>query len=274
MILLVGAAGSLYPSNAIAQALGTVRASREHRGESELDVHVRYGAGRFTMSSNSSRLYELNVRYDEDAFTPVHEYRAGRLVVGIDGNGPRSMFGRNSSGGTFDLTLSDQVPMDLELEFGAVRAGVDLGGLRLRTLDLTTGASEAELRVSEPNPEPMESIRLTVGAASLHATELGNLNVDELILEAGVGDVRLDFLGLVREETRIRAEMGMGRLEIRIPSEAGIRLVRDSFLTTLDAPELVERNDAFFSSNWDSSSMKVRIEVKAAFGKVSVLRVD
>ena len=188
------------------------------------------------------------------------------------GTGPDRCFGRGSSAGALDLELSDQVPMDLQLEFGAVRADLDLGGLRLRDLELTTGASEAELRVSDPNPEPMESVRVAVGAASLRATQLGNLNMEELILEAGVGDVLLDFHGLRRAETRVHAEMGLGKLEIRIPSEAGIRLVRESFLTTLDAPELVQRGDALVSSNWESSALKVTIEVEAAFGKVSVLR--
>ena len=59
---------------------------------------------------------------------------------------------------------------------------------------------------------------------------------EEVTLEAGIGDVRLDFSGLQREETRIRAEIGLGNLEIRIPSEAEIRLTRESFLTSLEAP--------------------------------------
>jgi len=66
--------------------------------------------------------------------------------------------------------------------------------------------------------------------------------------------------------------MGLGKLEIRIPTEAGIRLVRESFLTTLDAPELVQRADALVSSHWESGTLKVTIEIEAAFGKVSVLR--
>ena len=45
--------------------------------------------------------------------------------------------------------------MDLELEFGAVRADIDLGGLSLTTLSVETGASESLLDVSLPNPIAM-----------------------------------------------------------------------------------------------------------------------
>ncbi len=259
----------------LGQDPSVMRASRQLGDETALDVNVRYGAGTFTLSAaEAPRLYQVHLRYDEDVFRPVHDFEDGRLVVGIDGNGGRSAFRRGFSESGLDLTLSDQIPMDLQLEFGAVRADLDLGGLRLRVLELSTGASEAELRVSSANPEPMRSVRLAVGAASLHARELGRLNAEELTLEAGVGDVRLDFAGLRREETRIQAEIGVGNLEIRIPSHAGIRLTRQSFLTSLEAPELQRRGDAYFSSNWDASSVRVTIVVQAAFGKVSVLRSD
>ncbi len=273
-LLLAGLWTLMAPTSAFAQSWSTIRASRQRTGETELDVLVRYGSGRFTLSAaDAPRLYEAQLRYDEDSFEPLHRFENDRLVIGVDGSGS-GVFRRGSSNGELDLTLTDQVPMDLELEFGAVRADMDLGGLRLRALNLATGASEAELRVSAANPETMESVRFAVGAASLRARELGRLNADEITLEAGVGDVRLDFSGLRRDDTRIRAEMGVGNLEIRIPSEAGIRLTRQSFLTSLDAPELVRRDDAFFSSNWEASTMRVTIEVDAAFGKVSVLRTD
>ena len=273
--LFLGLMSWASPASVLAQSWSTMRASREDGGETELNVLVRYGMGHFTISAGDpSRLYEVLLRYDEDSFEPVHEFENGRLTVGVDGNGSQSLFRRSSSEGELDLILSGQVPMDLELEFGAVRADLDLGGLRLRSLDLSTGASEAELRVSAPNPEPMRFVRFAIGAASLRARELGRLNTEEVTLEAGVGDVRLDFSGLQREETRIRAEIGLGNLEIRIPGEAGIRLTRESFLTSLEAPELERRGEAFFSSNWDSSSMRVTIEVEAAFGRVSILRTD
>ena len=273
--LFLGLMSWASPVSVLAQSWSTMRASRENGGETELNVLVRYGMGRFTISAGDpSRLYEMLLRYDEDSFEPVHEFENSRLTVGVDGSGSQSLFRRGSSEGELDLRLSSQVPMDLELEFGAVQADLDLGGLRLRSLDLSTGASEAELRVSAPNPEVMRFVRFAIGAASLRARELGRLNAEEVTLEAGVGDVRLDFSGLQREETRIRAEIGLGNLEIRIPSEAGIRLTRESFLTSLEAPELERRGEAFFSSNWDSSSMRVMIEVEAAFGRVSILRTE
>ena len=94
---------------------------------------------------------ELLERYERPVFSFIYRMVRGRRRREWKPVAVPSQLVR----GQLDLTLSGQVPMDLELEFGAVQANLDLGGLRLRSLDLSTGASEAELRVSAPNPEPM-----------------------------------------------------------------------------------------------------------------------
>jgi hypothetical protein len=173
-----------------------------------------------------------------------------------------------------ELTLTNRIPLDLTLDLGAVRADLDLGGLRLTSLAIHTGASDGDLRVSSPNSEEMESVELQVGAASFRARDLGNLNAAEISLEGGVGDFRLDLNGLRRAETRVDVKMGLGSLEIRIPREAGVRLERDSFLTSLNAPGLDRQDGAYLSSNWDQAAIRVDISVNAALGSISIVRFD
>ena len=82
--------------------------------------------------------------------------------------------------------LARGVPMDLDLEFGAVKADIDLAGLALTDLDLSTGASESRVTISEPNPVHMGTASFQAGAAEFRATQLGNLNAERIEVDAGV----------------------------------------------------------------------------------------
>ena len=63
------------------------------------------------------------------------------------------------------IGLTTEVPLDLRVDTGASKATLDLGGLRLRSLDLQTGASET--RVLLPRAAGATTVTAQAGAASL-----------------------------------------------------------------------------------------------------------
>jgi predicted membrane protein len=170
-----------------------------------------------------------------------------------------------------ELELARGVPMDLRLDFGAVRADLDLGGLALTDLELRTGASQTTLDVSSPNTVRLRRADLEVGAAEFTARQLGNLNTSDLSVSAGVGKVRLELTGQWRENATVAVQMGLGSLELVVPEGLGVRLVRQTFLTSLDSEGLVKRGEAYYSTNWDSAGRRVTVDVDAAFGSIKVL---
>jgi hypothetical protein len=259
---------------ASAQSWRTVTMSRQLSGESQLDVEVNYGAGRFTVRPNDEGLlYDMELRYDEDVFEPVADFDGRRLELGVDNVGHNIHVGKGKSQGEMNLSLARGVPMDLTLEFGAVRAQLDLGGLALTDLDLSTGASESTLDVSELNSRRIRSASLEVGAADFTARHLGNLNADHIDVDAGVGKVSLWLNGEWQRDATVSIDMGLGKLELRIPEGLGIRLTKDSFLTSLDSEGLVKRGDSYYSLDWDEATRKVSIDLDAAFGTVDVIWV-
>jgi hypothetical protein len=259
------------PEDSAAQSWRTVNTSRQLAGEREVDVLVRYGAGTFQVhpAEEGNALYRMRLRYDEDALQPLSEYRDGRLQLGVQ-NGTRILPGGRSGSGEMDLALTRSVPMDLKLEFGAVRAELDLGGLSLRTLELSTGASEAVLDIAEPNRVRMTRARMEVGAASFTASNLGNLNADLIDISAGVGEVKLNFDGAWQGDMDVKVGMGLGSLELGFPRGLGVRINRSTFLTSFDSQELVRRGEAYYSENWDQAEHRVTLSVEAAFGSIKV----
>ncbi len=258
---------------ASAQSWRTVTMSRQLSGEDAVDVHIRFGAGRLNIQpGEEGLLYRMQLRYDEDSFEPVADFDGRRLKLGVEGirSGIRW---RKKESQEMDLSLTRSVPMDLDLEFGAVRADVDLGGLRMTRLDLSTGASESRVDISRPNPVRMEKADFEAGAADFHVRRLGNLNAERITVDAGVGKVVLDFRGDWQGDAEVSVDMGLGALELRFPEGLGVRLIKDTFLTSLDSEGLVKRGSSYYSLDWDDARYRVTVNVDAAFGSIDVVWV-
>ena len=278
--LVVAAAagcGSAAPSEA--QSWRTVSSSRQVLNEKALKVEVEYGAGRLVVTpADRPLLYEFQMRYDESQTTPVTEYdrERGTLRLGMRSRdrerGIRVNRVREES--RADLHLSREVPMDLGLEFGAGEADIDLGGLSLRSLRVATGASDTRIGFRAPNRIPAEEVRLEAGAASFEATELGNTRAQRFVFKGGVGETVLDFGGAWDRNATAEVSMGIGSLTLRFPRDLGVRIVKDSFLTSFDGSGMVKRGGAYYSRNWESARNRLTVEVEAAFGSIDVDWID
>jgi hypothetical protein len=262
------------PTLASAQDWRTVTMSRQIEDNDEVRVIVDYGAGRFNVTSTDDGvLYRMTLRYDEDRFEPIADFSGDRLELGVESLGRRWNIGKGDNTGQLDLELPRGIPMDLELNFGAVRADLDLGGLALTDLALRTGASESTVDMSEPNIAAMRRASFEAGAAEFTACNLGNLNAERIEVAVGVGDLTLGFSGRWEQDAAVSIDMGLGALELRFPEGLGVRLRKNSFLTSLDSEGMVKRGDAYYSLDWDDADKKITIDLDAAFGSVKVVWV-
>ena len=247
--------------------------SRQLAGEEELDVRIRFGAGRLSIGAGEpGTLYRMHLHYDEESFEPVAEYEGGRLDLGVEGT-KHSMRWPKEDTQEMELSLARGVPMNLDIEFGAARADLDLGGLQLKGLKLRTGASESRIDISEPNPIRMSNASFEVGAADFQVRKLGNLNSERISVDAGVGNLVLGFRGDWQGDATVSVDMGLGALELRFPEGLGVRLVKDTFLTSLDSEGLMKRGDSYYSVDWEEAEHRVTVTVDAAFGSIDVVWV-
>lgn len=275
-LFLMGALALLtgFPASGSAQSWRTVTMSRQRSGESEIEVRVRYGAGRLRIGpAETGTLYRMHLRYDEDTFEPVARYEGNRIDLGLESIRRHIDWPGDRDSGEMELSLARNVPMDLDLEFGAVKADLDLGGLQMTKLELSTGASESRVRLSQPNSVRMESATIEVGAADFQVRDLGNLNADRISVDAGVGNVVLSFTGRWRRDAAVSVDMGLGALELRFPEGLGVRVVKNTFLTSLDSEGLVKRGDSYYSVDWEEADHRVTVTVDAAFGSIDVVWV-
>lgn len=270
---MLAVAALASPGDLDAQRWKTVTAARQVTGEEDLRVKVDYGAGVLTVRrGNDGELYNALFHFDENWGVPRTRYANGRLEVGLTASGKRDPdFGDWPDEASLELALAAGVPMDLELNFGAGQAELDLTGLGVRKLVVNTGASESVIRVGEANRERMESAAINVGAADLHVHGVGNLNAEQVTVKSGLGSVTLRLDGQWEHDGRLVVSMGLGALELQIPGSLGVRLRRpDSFLASIETEGLEKRGKVYQSANWESAERKVEIEITAVLGSVDL----
>jgi hypothetical protein len=271
LALLAAALAGAGPASA--QSWTTMKSARQLWDAKPVTVELEYGAGTLTvLPASKSMLYEMEMRYDKRYYAPITRFDSNqrRLELGIRSTEE----GRNrmnaKEGSRASIALSREVPLDLTLQFGAGDADIDLGGMRLRKLDLSTGASDTKLRFSAPNPISAQEVEIHSGAAELTVSGLGNVRAEHLSFEGGVGSTTLDFSGEWNRSATATVQMGVGSVTLRLPRDLGVRINRSSFLSSFDAPGLVKRDGSYFSSNWDSAAHQLTVDVNAAFGSIDI----
>lgn len=274
-IVAAALAGLLAAPAVRAQTLRTLSSSRQLHGERALDVDVTYVAGRFRLvPAAPGTLYQMEMRYDEDKFTPVREYdpASGTLRLGLRSLGHVTLADHRDQDNvpTLDLALAAGLPMALSVELGAADADADFGGLALTSLHYKTGASRSQLRFSRPNLAACSDVSFDVGAAQFTAVGLGNLGCRRMKFDGGVGAVTLDFTGAWRGAAVAEISVALGTVKLRLPQGLGVAIRLDRFLASFDQEGFTRRGDVYYSDGYTAARDHLDLKVESAFGGIQV----
>ncbi len=262
-----------------AQTMRPFATFRQMHGETRLGVKLDYAAGSLRIApGRASELYRMDLSYDEDRFVPLSDYDAasGWVALGLRAAGDAGVrvVSRNQLRQVAAVAFSPRPDLALDLNFGAVDAEVELGGLKITSLALTTGASRTVVRFSQPNLSRCRRADFSAGAAEFSVLGLGNSRCDEIGFEGGIGRVTLDFSGAWTSSARAQVKMAVGALTLRLPRKAGVRIAMDKFLSSFEPVGLVRRGNQFVSENYDRSQRHLDIDLTTAMGGVNVEWVD
>ena len=269
MALMLGAA------DAGAQSMRPFSTYRQWHGEPRLAARLEYAAGELRVGAGRpDELYRMDVSYDEDRFAPLSDFdaSAGAVTLGVTAEkvGGVRVVSRNQLKQSAAVAFSPNSDLALDVELGAVVGDLDLGGLRITDLDLSAGASRATIRFTKPNGVRCRMARVRSGAAELAVTDLGNSRCDRIEFEGGVGKVTLDFGGTWTTSSRVAVTMALGEVTLRLPSEVGVSITLDKFLSSFEPEGLERSGTSYRSAGYDQSPRHLDISVSAAAGAVKV----
>lgn len=208
-----------------------------------VDVAIVFSAGELGIQPGAgSAVIEGTVRYNVGDLKPE---------VSIDGNDVRLETGNLEISGfprfgdnlvnEWNLQLGD-TPMNLQINSGAYKGELELGGLSLESLEVTDGAADVDLRFSEPNQVNMDTLRYQTGASSVSLRGLGNSYANRLIFKSGAGEYSLDFSGDLQADMDVTIDSGMSSIELIVPAGVPAEVRYDGGLSNVD-----------YSGDWQKS---------------------
>ena len=155
----------------------------------------------------------------------IRDRRHGPDTVEI---GPDTGRGWPAGGATFRWTvgLTGEKPLDLRLDTGASRASIDLSELRVRQLELQSGAAETRLRL--PRAGGVTLVRTETGVASLYieiphgvaarirsSMALGRVDVDQARFQRVADGWQSPDIATAPNRVELEVRGGVGSVTIR-----------------------------------------------------------
>ncbi len=173
------------------------------------------------------------------------------------------------------VRLNDQLPTSLEVTLGAGKGDIDLSGIMMKDLKISTGASSVALRCDKPNPIAAEEVGIESGVSKFTATNLCNTNFRRLKFSGGVGSYKLDFGGDLHHDASAKIEVGLGSMTVSVPKQIPARLLYDaSFFSSfsLDDDFSKTRSGVYETEDFEDSDTKLTIQIESGLGSVRVRR--
>ncbi|MGH7711820.1 MAG: hypothetical protein ACREOG_11090 [Gemmatimonadaceae bacterium] len=254
------------------QGWQTLTVERAKLPRADLTVLVRHDVGKFSIRpTRDSVRYRAALRYDARAVEPIYRYAADSAALRIgtrERPGTKRGEGRRMS--DLELALGSSGTLAVDVRAGAAETLLDLSGLPITMLSVSSGASDTRVLFDRPNPVRMKSLTLSTGAASIVAERLGNANAEEIVVRSAVGEIELDLSGTWQNDTELRAEVTLGALTIRVPADVGVHVETSRVLAGFSHEGLTSRGGAFVSDNWDTAARKLRIYAQTVIGYLTI----
>jgi hypothetical protein len=150
-------------------------------------VNLDMGAGDLKVSSGTQKLLQAYFNYNVPDLKPEVRYSTAGGIGDLQVKQPsmHTHFGNMTY--DWDLRLSDRVPLDLHVNFGAGQAHLDLGGLDLRSVQLDMGVGQLEMDL-RGNPKHDYNVKVSGGVGEATVRLPANVGIDATA-SGGIGDI-------------------------------------------------------------------------------------
>jgi predicted membrane protein len=215
-------------------------------GARKAKVVLDMPAGVLHVKAESNALAEANIKYDRADWKPLLTRSNQNQVTELRIKQPELKNSRNNETkeNTWNINLSKNTPLELQVEFGA-------------------GESKVDLRNSK-----VEKLTISGGAGSLNL-DLRGSQVKALEINTGVGEVVLDLRGNWNHDLQVEISSGLGEVKLLLPKSTGVRLKR-SGMGSLSAGGLRKEKNYYRNQALGKNKHTLSINVSGGLGSVTV----
>ena len=252
-----------------------------------LRVYFDCSIGNLTMrSSNNRYIITGNIEFNSSLSTPIVELTNKNNISRLDikikpdksNNDDNTMSFINSliEDGNDNYKINFQMPTkmstDMNLNFGLGKVDLDFSGLRISQLVMDCGLSDVTLVNTKSNIINCEKVHISTGIADFNSLGLGNFNASNYIFDVGVGSAEVDMSGSANKNSRLKIDVTVGSLELKLPTNTNIELIiNKNMLSSVNVKGLISSGEGKYSSrDTQKRWATMKAEVSVGVGSVDI----
>ncbi len=253
--------------------------------ERELKINIEFALGKLTIGRTDSKsILEFEIIKDSETGDPTekidYKVRDGIGYLKLTGYS-KSQKGKHFNFSSLDgenwkIYFTRDVPISFDIELGAGKGHFDFTALKVKDLNISTGASSVTMKFDEMNKNTIENLHIESGVSKFKAYNLLNANFNSLSFSGGVGSYELDFGGELNKEIDVDIEVGLGSLSVLIPNYVGTKVLYEKNWISnieLDRSFSEEGKHEYTTSNYYNNKGKMNIKIEAGIGSVKIKRI-
>lgn len=198
----------------------------------QLDVNLEFGAGDFTLTGGSDEWFSGTANYNHRKLKPEVKYKSKRdrgVITVVQNEGINFGFDNfRNIRNNWDVEITDQVPVNLNVDLGATEALLDLRGVQLHSLKIDSGVGDSTLDLSgETKSGYKAKIDVGVGDFTIFVPEnygvkvtatkgIGQVNVPNLTSKGNGIYVNDTYNG--KDYIDLTIDMGVGNVDVIMKS--------------------------------------------------------
>jgi hypothetical protein len=173
------------------------------------------------------------------------------------------------------VQYTDRIPISFDVELGAGRGELDLTGLKVQELRISTGASDVQLTCNEPNSISADNVEIESGVSKFTAEGLSNLNFRKMVFSGGIGSYRLDFGGELANDADATIDVGLGSIIVDVPEPIHARVRYDDgwfSRFSLAGDFRRAKGGVYETEGYAESGKRLDIRIDSGLGSVKIRR--
>lgn len=264
---------------------GTYSAPLDGATAARVELGLSFGNVNVKALGDSANILEAEVNYvgemefSTSGDTVKQVKLAQKSNLGSIGDSIKRSIGFAVKGGGKDLQwnvqLTKDIPLELELDGGVGPSVVDLTDVNLRGLKVDGGVGEMTLTL--PATPDVYSVKLDGGVGRTHLTIAKGAMVN-LTIEGGVGGIYITVQPDAHVNLKIHG--GVGETKVEVPAESGVSVNASGGLGNVSVPShftristeenFIGRGGSWETTNYTAAENKITVEYEGGVGQLVI----
>ena len=239
------------------------------------NLKIRPSNNRYIVTSNisySSIFSKPEIKLSDKNNVARLDFKVSPEGISANANTFNSLLDKGNDNYIINFQMPTKISTDMNLSFGLGKVDLDFSDLRISKLMMDCGLSDVTLISKKSNIINCESIKISTGVSDFNSVGLGNLNSSFYHFDVGVGSAEIDMSGSANRDTKVKIEVTLGSLELKLPKNTNLNLIVDqNILSSVNIKDLVSSGDGRYESKENQKRWaSMDIEISVGVGSIDV----